>query len=50
MTHLVQGLYGGLEHKNSTALQFCSRGFKKDKDYLNWLCPCESRVLSYMEC
>ena len=29
MTHLVQGLYGGLEHKNSTALQFCSRGFKK---------------------
>ena len=38
MTHLVQGLYGGLEHKNSTALQFCSRGFKKDKDYLNWLC------------
>ena len=38
MTHLVQGLYGGLEHKNSTALQFCSRGFGKDKDYLNWLC------------
>ncbi len=38
MTHLVQGLYGGLEHKNSTALQFCSRGFAKDKDYLNWLC------------
>ena len=38
MSHFVQGLYGGLEHKNSTALQFCSRGFTKDKDYLNWLC------------
>lgn len=38
ITHLVPGLYGGLEHKNSTALQFSSLSFANREDYINWLC------------
>ena len=38
MTHLVPGLYGGLEHKNSTALQYNSLNFANRDDYINWLC------------
>lgn len=38
ITHLVPGLYGGLEHKNSTALQFNSLNFANREDYINWLC------------
>ena len=38
MTHLVPGLYGGLEHKNSTALQFSSMNFANRDDYINWMC------------
>lgn len=37
ITHLGKDLYGGLEHKNSTALQFDGRKFGERKDYLNWL-------------
>jgi predicted metalloprotease with PDZ domain len=38
MTHLVKNKFGGLEHKNSTALQFDGRVLKNRKDYINWLC------------
>lgn len=38
MTHLVKNKFGGLEHKNSTALQFDGRKLKNRKDYVNWLC------------
>jgi len=38
ITHLVPGLYGGLEHKNSTALQFSSLNLANRDDYINWLC------------
>lgn len=37
ITHLVPGLFGGLEHSNSTALQFCSTKFTERKGYLNWI-------------
>ena len=37
MTHSVPGIFGGLEHRNSTALQYCSYGFTKRKDYIQWL-------------
>jgi predicted metalloprotease with PDZ domain len=37
MTHLVKNKFGGLEHKNSTALQYDGRKLKNRKDYINWL-------------
>jgi predicted metalloprotease with PDZ domain len=37
MTHFVKNKYGGLEHKNSTALQFDGRKLKNRSDYVNWL-------------
>ena len=38
MTHFKPNLYGGLEHSNSTALQFDGRKLIKDETYLQWLC------------
>lgn len=37
MTHFCKDLYGGLEHLNSTALQFDGRKLGCRRDYLNWL-------------
>lgn len=37
ITHFVPKLYGGLEHLNSTALQFDGRKLSNRKDYLNFL-------------
>ncbi|MGE3610051.1 MAG: M61 family metallopeptidase [Bacteriovoracaceae bacterium] len=37
LTHFVPKLYGGLEHLNSTALQFDGRKLGSRKDYLNYL-------------
>lgn len=37
ITHFKRGLYGGLEHKNSTALHFDGRKLANRKDYVNWL-------------
>jgi predicted metalloprotease with PDZ domain len=37
MTHLAPGLFGGLEHLNSTALQFCSYSLTDKKGYKEWL-------------
>ena len=37
ITHLKRGLYGGLEHKNSTALHFDGRAFNDRTSYINWL-------------
>ena len=37
MTHFVKNKFGGLEHKNSTALQFDGRRLSNRKDYINWL-------------
>lgn len=37
LTHFVPKLYGGLEHLNSTALQFDGRKLGNRKDYLNYL-------------
>jgi predicted metalloprotease with PDZ domain len=37
LTHFVPKLYGGLEHLNSTALQFDGRKIANRKDYLNFL-------------
>lgn len=37
ITHFVPKLYGGLEHLNSTALQFDGRKILNRKDYLNYL-------------
>lgn len=37
MTHFVPGLYGGLEHSNSTALQFDPTGITNRKGYINYL-------------
>ncbi len=37
MTHFVPGLYGGLEHSNSTALQFCPTQITNRKGYINYL-------------
>lgn len=38
MTHFKAGLFGGLEHSNSTALQFDGRKLLKKETYLQWLC------------
>lgn len=38
ITHFVPGLYGGLEHLNSTALHFCPTQITTRKGYLNYLC------------
>ncbi len=37
MTHLAPSLFGGLEHLNSTALQYCSYEFSQEKGYKGWL-------------
>ena len=37
MTHFVPGLYGGLEHSNSTALQYCPTQITNRKGYINYL-------------
>lgn len=37
ITHFVPGLYGGLEHKNSTALQFDPTQITNRKGYVNYL-------------
>ncbi len=37
ITHLKRNLYGGLEHKNSTALHFDGRMFNDREMYVNWL-------------
>ena len=37
ITHFVKDKYGGLEHKNSTALHFDGRKLKNRTDYVNWL-------------
>ena len=37
ITHFVPKLYGGLEHLNSTALQFDGRKLSNRKDYLTYL-------------
>lgn len=37
INHFVPKLYGGLEHLNSTALQFDGRKLTNRKDYLNYL-------------
>ncbi len=37
LAHFVPNLYGGLEHANSTALQFDGRKLANRKDYINWL-------------
>jgi predicted metalloprotease with PDZ domain len=37
MTHFSPGLFGGLEHLNSTALQYCPLKMLERKGYLGWL-------------
>jgi predicted metalloprotease with PDZ domain len=37
ITHFSKDLYGGLEHKNSTALHFDGRKLGDRKSYLSWL-------------
>jgi predicted metalloprotease with PDZ domain len=37
ITHFSPGLYGGLEHLNSTALQFCPTQMTTRKGYINYL-------------
>ncbi len=37
MTHFARNLFGGLEHKNSTALHFDGRKLNNRADYVNWL-------------
>lgn len=37
ITHFAPALYGGLEHGNSTALQFDGMKFADRKQYINWL-------------
>ena len=37
ITHFSPGLYGGLEHANSTALQFCPTQITNRKGYVNYL-------------
>lgn len=37
ITHLSPGLYGGLEHSNSTALHFCPFQITHRKGYINYL-------------
>jgi predicted metalloprotease with PDZ domain len=38
ITHFIPGMYGGLEHKNSTALHFDGTSLQDRKNYINWLC------------
>lgn len=37
ITHYGPGLFGGLEHLNSTALQYCSRSMTERKKYVGFL-------------
>lgn len=37
ITHFSPGIYGGLEHSNSTALQFCPTQITNRKGYINYL-------------
>ena len=37
MTHFAPGLFGGLEHSNSTALQYSSMSMTDRKGYIGWL-------------
>jgi predicted metalloprotease with PDZ domain len=37
ITHFAPNKFGGLEHKNSTALQFDGRRLAHRKDYIQWL-------------
>ncbi len=37
ITHFVPGKFGGLEHLNSTALQFSAMAMQNRKTYLQWL-------------
>jgi len=37
ITHFAPNMFGGLEHKNSTALHFCSQRFADRKSYVMWL-------------
>lgn len=37
ITHFAPNMFGGLEHKNSTALHFCSQKFADRKSYVMWL-------------
>ena len=37
ITHFIPGKYGGLEHLNSTALQFDAFSLQDRKKYINWL-------------
>ncbi|WP_127717368.1 M61 family metallopeptidase [Halobacteriovorax sp. HLS] len=37
MTHFSPGLFGGLEHSNSTVLQYGSFAMTSRKDYIGWL-------------
>jgi len=37
LLHTAPGIYGGLEHRNSTSLEFSSGGFRKREDYENFL-------------
>ncbi len=37
ITHLSPGLYGGLEHRNSTALHYCPTQLTNRKGYINFL-------------
>ncbi len=37
ITHFVPGLFGGLEHRNSTALQFCPTQITNRKGYANYM-------------
>lgn len=37
ITHFSPGLYGGLEHMNSTALQYCPTQITNRKGYINYL-------------
>lgn len=37
ITHFIPGIYGGLEHSNSTALHFDSARLSERKGYVQWL-------------
>ncbi len=37
ITHFIPATFGGLEHLNSTVLQFCPMQLKDDKTYRDWL-------------
>jgi len=38
ITHFANGIYGGLEHKNSTALHFDGTRLAERKSYVKWMC------------